>query len=148
MDNAQVNIALRNTLLYNVTFIALGIVISVTVALLLFELTGKYIKIYQTIFYLPYYISWVVVAYVEDSSLCMSEMWFIQRMYTIEASALRNDRFRGAIPRVLNFYCTFSQQLIAVIPKSIYLTFQYHRLLKTLPTCQTHHPSSTPKPEW
>ena len=30
-------------------------------------------------------------------------------MYTIEASALRNDRFRGAIPRVLNFYCTFSQ---------------------------------------
>ena len=71
MDNAQVNIALRNTLLYNVTFIALGIVISVTVALLLFELTGKYIKIYQTIFYLPYYISWVVVAYVARAFLDM-----------------------------------------------------------------------------
>lgn len=71
INNSQLTIAVRNTLLYNFIFIFLGIFISVVVALLLFELTGKYVKIYQTLMYLPYFISWVVVSYVAKAFLDM-----------------------------------------------------------------------------
>ncbi len=55
----------RNTLGYNALFIILGLVISVTFALLLFELTSRAVlKLYQTVFFFPYFLSWVVVGYV------------------------------------------------------------------------------------
>lgn len=54
----------RNTVLYNLTFIILGIVLPVTVALLLNELRNKGMaKIYQSSLFLPYFLSWVVVSY-------------------------------------------------------------------------------------
>lgn len=71
LNNDQLNIAIRNTLIYNFIFIILGIVVSVTVALLLYELTSRYIKVYMTVLYLPFYISWVVVAYVARGFLDM-----------------------------------------------------------------------------
>ncbi|MBP3360719.1 MAG: sugar ABC transporter permease [Clostridia bacterium] len=70
-DNTQLYIAIRNTILYNFVFIILGIFVSVTAALLLFELKNKYVKLYQTILYLPFYISWVVVAYAARAFLDM-----------------------------------------------------------------------------
>jgi putative aldouronate transport system permease protein len=55
----------RNTLAYNAAFIVLGLVISVIFALMLFELTNKAaLKFYQTVFFFPYFLSWVVVGYV------------------------------------------------------------------------------------
>lgn len=55
----------RNTLGYNALFIALDLVFSVLVALLLFELTSrKWLKLYQTVMFFPYFLSWVVVAYM------------------------------------------------------------------------------------
>ena len=71
LDNSQLYIAIRNTLAYNFVFITLGIIVSVSVALLLFELKNKYVKLYQTCLYLPYYISWVVVAYAARGFLDM-----------------------------------------------------------------------------
>ncbi len=54
----------RNTILYNFTFIILGIIIPVTLAILLRELFNKKLsKFYQTAMFLPYFISWVVVSY-------------------------------------------------------------------------------------
>lgn len=54
----------RNTVLYNFTFIILGIVIPVILAILLRELLNKRLsKFYQSAMFLPYFLSWVVVSY-------------------------------------------------------------------------------------
>ena len=56
---------LRNTILYNVVFILLGIVIGVASALLLEQIKKKMmIKTFQTMIFLPHFVSWVVVAFV------------------------------------------------------------------------------------
>lgn len=53
----------RNTLLYNIAFLILTPVISVTIAILLYEIgTRLSIRVYQTAYFLPYFLSWVVVA--------------------------------------------------------------------------------------
>lgn len=55
---------IRNTLLYNVVFILLTLVIAVTFAIMLSELTKQYVaKVFQTLMFFPYFISWVVVSY-------------------------------------------------------------------------------------
>lgn len=57
-------IIVRNTVLYNFTFIILGVVLPVIVALLLNELRNKgMVKVYQSAMFLPYFLSWVVVSY-------------------------------------------------------------------------------------
>ncbi len=51
----------RNTLLYNIAFISLGVVCEMGSAILLNELTNKYFKkTAQSFMFLPYFISWVV----------------------------------------------------------------------------------------
>lgn len=56
---------LRNTIGLNLLFIFLGLVLSVIVALLLNELRNRLvIKSIQTIMFFPYFISWVVAAYI------------------------------------------------------------------------------------
>ncbi|HHV99666.1 MAG TPA: sugar ABC transporter permease [Clostridiaceae bacterium] len=55
----------RNTLLYNAAFIFFGTIIAVSFAVMLNEITKRYvIKIFQTIFFLPYFFSWVIVSYM------------------------------------------------------------------------------------
>lgn len=53
---------LRNTVLYNIVFIILGVVLPVASALLIGHLRNKRMaKIYQTAMFMPYFLSWVVV---------------------------------------------------------------------------------------
>ncbi|AWB43088.1 sugar ABC transporter permease [Paenibacillus sp. CAA11] len=62
----------RNTLLYNIAFIGLGLVLSVLMAIVLSELVNKKMaKIYQTGMFLPYFLSWVIVGYFAFSFLSM-----------------------------------------------------------------------------
>jgi putative aldouronate transport system permease protein len=56
---------LRNTVFYNLLFMVVGLVLSVALAVLIFELTNKFwAKLYHSVLFLPYFISWIVVAYV------------------------------------------------------------------------------------
>ncbi|SDX67410.1 ABC transporter permease subunit [Paenibacillus sp. CF384] len=55
---------IRNTLLYNCTYIVLGTVTALLFALLLNEVSGRMVKIYQTAMFLPYFISLVLVGYI------------------------------------------------------------------------------------
>ena len=67
----------RNTLLYNITFIILGTIIAITIAILLNEIRHKLMKqVYQTIILLPYLISIVVVSYLVFA-LLSSETGFV-----------------------------------------------------------------------
>ena len=55
----------RNTILYNLVFIALTMILSVFVAILLSEVRRKIsMKVYQTVLLLPYMISMVIVSYL------------------------------------------------------------------------------------
>ena len=55
----------RNTVLYNIVFIAGGLILSVTLALLINEMTSKNLqKILQTIYIMPFFLSMVVVAMI------------------------------------------------------------------------------------
>ncbi len=63
MDNSEVTVATRNTILYNTAFIVIGMAMSILIALMLFEMHARFVKCYQTMLFLPYFISWVVAAY-------------------------------------------------------------------------------------
>jgi len=61
--NRDIWMIIRNTLAYNIVMIILNLVIPVTLALILNELRNKAAaKVYQTIFFFPYFLSWVVVS--------------------------------------------------------------------------------------
>ncbi|WP_338541490.1 ABC transporter permease [Paenibacillus tundrae] len=52
----------RNTALYNIAFIVVNNLLQITMAILLFEVAHKWSrKLFQTMLFLPYFISWVVV---------------------------------------------------------------------------------------
>jgi putative aldouronate transport system permease protein len=62
--STQTWIMIRNTLGYNIVFIIVGILIPVTFAILLNEITRKRMaKVYQTMMFFPFFLSWVVVSY-------------------------------------------------------------------------------------
>lgn len=66
-------IILRNTVLYNLAFILLGMVLSVGMAIMISLLHNKRrSKVYQTLMFFPYFMSWVVVAYFLDAFLNQS----------------------------------------------------------------------------
>lgn len=65
-------ILIRNTIVYNIIFIILGIVVPVTLAILVKELYSEFrSKFYQTLTFFPYFMSWVVVL----SHICISKYW-------------------------------------------------------------------------
>ena len=63
-------IMFRNTLGYNIIFIITGVIIPVTFAIMLNEVTKKFVaKTYQTLMFFPYFLSWVVVSYFLNAFL-------------------------------------------------------------------------------
>lgn len=57
-------IMIRNTLGYNILWIALGLVIAVAFAVMMSELSNRFLaKTYQTLMFFPYFLSWVVASY-------------------------------------------------------------------------------------
>ncbi len=61
---------IRNTLAYNIIFIILGVIIPVAFAIMMNELTRKFVKkAYQTMMFFPYFLSWVVVSYFLNAFL-------------------------------------------------------------------------------
>jgi putative aldouronate transport system permease protein len=62
----------RNTILYNVVFILLNLIVSVSLAILLNELKNKLLsRFYQSVILLPYLISSVIIGYLVFSMLSM-----------------------------------------------------------------------------
>lgn len=57
-------IMIRNTIGYNGLWIILGLIVSVSFAIMLSEITNKFVaKSYQTLMFFPYFLSWVVASY-------------------------------------------------------------------------------------
>jgi putative aldouronate transport system permease protein len=67
----------RNTILYNLVFIAAGNLFAVACAVALHELRNRRTaKFYQSVMFLPYFLSWVVVSYLVFSFLSV-DMGFV-----------------------------------------------------------------------
>lgn len=63
-SSSNAYIITRNTLLYNITFIVVGLIMAVSIAVIVSQLRSKrMIKIYQTSMLLPYFLSWVIISY-------------------------------------------------------------------------------------
>lgn len=59
---------MRNTLLYNIAFITVGIILEVGFAIIVNELGSKWFKkVFQSFMFLPFFISWVVVLAIVDA---------------------------------------------------------------------------------
>jgi len=56
-------IVTRNAIGLNALFIVFGTVVAIAFALMLFELGKKMVKIFQTILFFPFFISWVVASF-------------------------------------------------------------------------------------
>lgn len=72
----------RNTVCMNFLFIVIGNVCSIAIALMLFEVGKRFIKLYETLMFLPYFISWVVATYVFFAFLDMDH-GFINKMLAL-----------------------------------------------------------------
>ena len=57
--------ALANTVLYNLAFIVTGLVGSILLAIMLYEVRNRFaLKAYQTLIFIPYFLSWTIVTYL------------------------------------------------------------------------------------
>lgn len=84
----------RNTVLYNLVFIILGLILAVGVAIILSELTKqKLAKIYQTGMLFPHFLSWVVVSYFVFAFLSVDRGLFnsVLEMFNIEPVSWYNE---------------------------------------------------------
>jgi len=59
----------RNTVLYSAVYLITTTLAALTLAILLNELTRRWIKLHQTIMFLPFFMSWVLVAYIAEAFL-------------------------------------------------------------------------------
>ena len=64
LKSNQLAVILRNTVLYNAAFIILNIVIPVGLAIMISQIySRRKSKVYQTLMFMPHFMSWVVVSY-------------------------------------------------------------------------------------
>lgn len=64
MESNAFEMLLRNTVLYNLVFIILGILVPVSLAIIISLIYSKFkSKVYQTMMFFPHFISWVVASY-------------------------------------------------------------------------------------
>ena len=77
----------RNTIVWNLVFIATSLVISLAIALMLYELSSRQIKVYQTSLLIPYFLSWVVISYIVYAFLSPENgvlNYFLKRVFGSE----------------------------------------------------------------
>ncbi|MFC5631160.1 MULTISPECIES: ABC transporter permease [Streptococcus] len=63
-NSSDAYIITRNTLLYNLGFIILGLILAVGIAIVFSEMRSRQlVKIYQTTMLFPYFLSWVIISF-------------------------------------------------------------------------------------
>jgi len=114
-DDAK--IMFRNTLAYNIVFIILGIIIPVAFAIMLNEVSKKFVaKTYQTLMFFPYFLSWVVVSYFLNA--------FIDGQYGM-ITAMQ----RSAGGDVTNFYTTMGPWPYILVFANLWKNVGYSTML-------------------
>ena len=87
--SSDTEIILRNTILYNVVFIILNTTIPIILAVALKELLQVFFsKLYQSILFFPYFLSWVVVSYFLYSFLDPTKGMFVQLLANMDKDTI------------------------------------------------------------
>ncbi len=83
----------KNTLLMNMLFIGFTLLVSLSFAFILNEVSKRLVKVYQTIIFFPYFLSWVVVSYLVLAFLDMDFGFLniILKQFNIEAKYWYNE---------------------------------------------------------
>jgi len=80
--SGQAGLVTRNTVLYNLIFIVVNAIAQIAVAILLTEIRNKhYRKLTQSVMFLPYFISWVIVG-VMAYNIFSSDYGIMNRLIT------------------------------------------------------------------
>ena len=88
-------IILRNTLLYNLTFIIIGTSVAILVALLICELKeSRLAKFSQTALLLPHLLSWIIIAYI------------VYGLLGVDTGLINNSILKPLGIRYVNWYST------------------------------------------
>lgn len=78
--SGQAGTVIRNTVLYNIAFIVVGTFTQVATAIFLTEIKGKtFRKVSQSMMFLPYFISWVIVG-VMAFNIFSSDFGFVNKI--------------------------------------------------------------------
>ena len=103
----------RNTILYNLAFLCVNTVLQITCAIMLSEVAGKKFKrITQSVMFLPYFISWVVVGA------------FIYNMFNYEFGAV-NSFLRSVGMKPLDVYSNKAAWPVILIVVSAFKNVGY-----------------------
>ena len=71
----------RNTIVYNVIFIIIGLISATAVAIILNEVKNRFLaRVHQTILIMPFFLSWVVIAFVTYAFIKPDDTGFINSM--------------------------------------------------------------------
>lgn len=126
----NLGLIIKNTLTYNIIFIVLNIVIPLIVAIMLHELVNKRsAKVYQTITFLPYFLSWIVISYSVYAFLSTDGGMFNQIREMFGLKPLNWYRTPGVWPVIFVFLNTWKSlgyntiiylAALAGIDKSLY----------------------------
>lgn len=91
----------RNTILYSLSYMIIGTIAALFLAILLSQLGKRSVKLHQTVLFLPYFVSWVVVGYITLAFLDNSA-GFLNRMLESVGLAPHKWYFEsGAWPYIL-----------------------------------------------
>ena len=103
--SGQAGLVTRNTVLYNLAFIAINTTMQIAVAVLLTEIRNKhYRKITQSLMFLPYFISWVIVG-VMAFNIFSSDYGFLNRLIeTFGGTPIKFYTTPKAWPFILVFF--------------------------------------------
>ncbi|MCI5649186.1 MAG: ABC transporter permease subunit [Fusicatenibacter sp.] len=108
--SGKLGMVTRNTLLYNIAFLLLGIVFEMGSAILLNELVGKkFKKLSQSFMFLPYFISWVVAGAIMYNIFNYERGVFNHVLNMLGASSFDLYNTPGAWPFILIFLKIWKQ---------------------------------------
>lgn len=108
----------RNTLLYNLAFMILGMILSVTVAILLNEVRRKKLQqTFQTLILIPYLMSYVIIAYI------------VYALFGAEYGMINNSVLKplGAVP--ISWYTEEKYWPVILTSVSLWKSFGYSSII-------------------
>lgn len=137
----------RNTLGYNLVFLTVGLACNVGIALLLNEIRNKKaLKFYQTIMFFPYFMSWVVIAYIVYA-LLNTRMGIINNLFDINVDWYNTARAWPGIIIISNIWKNIGYGSIIYYAAIIGIDTSYYEAAKIEGATKWHQITKITLPE-
>ncbi|MBW7455319.1 ABC transporter permease [Paenibacillus sepulcri] len=91
----------RNTVMYSLSYIIIGTIAALILAILLSQVNKRWVKVHQTVLFLPYFVSWVVVGYITLAFLDHASGFLNQTLLSLGMTAHKWYFESGPWPYIL-----------------------------------------------